>query len=61
MAVQPKNCFLLFQKNEATTLSICTAKTLANLLNPFIMFYHVRSLINEIIPDEPDPSAANAL
>jgi Mn-containing catalase len=25
------------------------------------MFYHVQSLINEIIPDEPDPSAANAL
>jgi Mn-containing catalase len=28
---------------------------------PFIMFYHVQSLINPIIPDEPDPSAANAL
>jgi Mn-containing catalase len=27
----------------------------------FIMFYHVQSLINEIVPDEPDPSAANAL
>ena len=25
------------------------------------MFYHVQSLINPIIPDEPDPSAANAL
>jgi Mn-containing catalase len=25
------------------------------------MFYHVQSLINEIVPDEPDPSAANAL
>jgi len=25
------------------------------------MFYHVQSLINEIVADEPDPSAANAL
>jgi Mn-containing catalase len=25
------------------------------------MFYHVQSLINEIVSDEPDPSAANAL
>jgi Mn-containing catalase len=25
------------------------------------MFYHVQSLINPIVPDEPDPSAANAL
>lgn len=25
------------------------------------MFYHVQSLINEIVKDEPDPSAANAL
>src|SRR5919112_2045715 len=25
------------------------------------MFYHVQSLINEIVQDEPDPSAANAL
>ena len=25
------------------------------------MFYHVQSLINEIVVDEPDPSAANAL
>lgn len=25
------------------------------------MFYHVQTLINGIIPDEPDPSAANAL
>ena len=25
------------------------------------MFYHIQSLINEIVPDEPDPSAANAL
>lgn len=25
------------------------------------MFYHVQSLINEIVPDQPDPSAANAL
>lgn len=25
------------------------------------MFYHVQSLINEIVDDEPDPSAANAL
>lgn len=25
------------------------------------MFYHVQSLINEILPDEPDPAAANAL
>lgn len=25
------------------------------------MFYHVQSLINPILPDEPDPSAANAL
>lgn len=25
------------------------------------MFYHVQKLINPIIPDEPDPSAANAL
>ena len=25
------------------------------------MFYHVQSLINELVPDEPDPSAANAL
>jgi len=25
------------------------------------MFYHIQSLINPIIPDEPDPSAANAL
>jgi hypothetical protein len=27
----------------------------------FFIFYHVQSLINPIIPDEPDPSAANAL
>ena len=25
------------------------------------MFYHIQSLINPIVPDEPDPSAANAL
>ena len=25
------------------------------------MFYHVQSLINEIVPDEPDPSAASVL
>ena len=25
------------------------------------MFYHVQTLINEIVADEPDPSAANAL
>lgn len=25
------------------------------------MFYHVQSLINPIVPDEPDPSAANSL
>src|SRR5260221_14534789 len=25
------------------------------------MFFHVQKLINEIIPDEPDPAAANAL
>ena len=25
------------------------------------MFYHIQSLINEIVADEPDPSAANAL
>lgn len=25
------------------------------------MFYHVQSLINPMVPDEPDPSAANAL
>ena len=25
------------------------------------MFFHVQSLINEIVPDEPDPHAANAL
>lgn len=25
------------------------------------MFYHVQNLINPIVPDEPDPSAANAL
>src|ERR687893_2505297 len=25
------------------------------------MFMHVQRMINEIIPDEPDPSAANAL
>jgi Mn-containing catalase len=25
------------------------------------MFYHVQSLINPIVPDEPDPSASNAL
>lgn len=25
------------------------------------MFYHVQKLINEIVPDEPDPAAANAL
>jgi len=25
------------------------------------MFYHVQSLINPIVPDQPDPSAANAL
>ena len=25
------------------------------------MFFHVQSLINEIVADEPDPSAANAL
>ncbi len=25
------------------------------------MFYHVQSLINEVVGDEPDPSAANAL
>jgi Mn-containing catalase len=25
------------------------------------MFFHVQSLINEIVPDEPDPAAANAL
>jgi Mn-containing catalase len=30
-------------------------------LNKSIMFYHVQSLINEIVADEPDPSAANAL
>ena len=33
----------------------------ANHFKTIIMFYHVQSLINEIIPDEPDPSAANAL
>src|SRR5579875_3311237 len=25
------------------------------------MFFHVQKLINEIVPDEPDPAAANAL
>lgn len=25
------------------------------------MFYHVQSLINPIVDDQPDPSAANAL
>ena len=25
------------------------------------MFFHVQRLINEIVPDEPDPAAANAL
>jgi len=25
------------------------------------MFYHIQKLINEIVPDEPDPAAANAL
>ena len=25
------------------------------------MFFHVQQLINEIVPDEPDPTAANAL
>ena len=25
------------------------------------MFYNVQRLINEIVPDEPDPAAANAL
>ena len=25
------------------------------------MFLHVQKLINEIVPDEPDPAAANAL
>ncbi len=25
------------------------------------MFYHVQTLINPIVADEPDPSAANAL
>ena len=26
-----------------------------------LMFFHVQKLINEIVPDEPDPAAANAL
>ena len=25
------------------------------------MFLHVQRMINEIVPDEPDPAAANAL
>jgi Mn-containing catalase len=33
----------------------------ANHFKSVFMFYHVQSLINEIVPDEPDPSAANAL
>ena len=26
-----------------------------------LMFLHVQRMINEIVPDEPDPAAANAL
>ena len=31
------------------------------ILKVLLMFYHVQSLINEIVADEPDPSAANTL
>lgn len=32
-----------------------------NPKNKYSMFYHSQNLINPIVPDEPDPSAANAL
>lgn len=35
--------------------------SLSSSINNVFMFYHVQSLINQIVDDEPNPSAANAL
>jgi hypothetical protein len=47
--------------NQGQRLAVIGAPFVSFDRSEVAMFMHVQRMINEIVPDEPDPAAANAL